>query len=43
MPFEGERAAMEFVFVVGVYALSAIAFETWGLPPAPGSAPLPTP
>jgi 4-carboxymuconolactone decarboxylase len=37
----GEHAAMEFVFVVGVYVLSAMAFETWGLPPAPGSAPLP--
>lgn len=24
----GEHAAMEFIFVVGVYALSAMAFET---------------
>lgn len=37
----GERAAMEFIFVVGVYVLSAMAFETWRLPPAPGSAALP--
>jgi alkylhydroperoxidase family enzyme len=37
----GEHAAMEFIFVVGVYVLSAMAFETWGLPPAPGAAPLP--
>lgn len=37
----GEHAAMEFVFVVGVYVLSAMAFETWRLPPVPGSAPLP--
>lgn len=39
----GERPAIEFIFIVGVYVLSAMAFETWGLPPAPGSAPLPTP
>ena len=39
----GEHAAMEFIFVVGVYALSAMAFETWRLPPAPGTAPLPIP
>ncbi len=39
----GEHAAMEFIFVVGVYALSAMAFETWRLPPAPGTAPLPSP
>ncbi len=38
----GERAAMEFVFVVGVYVMSAMAFETWRLPPAPGSPPLPS-
>ena len=37
----GERPAMEVVFVVGVYVMSAMAFETWGLPPAPDSAPLP--
>lgn len=37
----GEHAAMEFIFVVGVYALSAMAFETWGLPPVPGAAPMP--
>jgi len=37
----GEHAAMEFIFVVGVYVLSAMAFETWGLPSAPGTAPLP--
>ncbi|OBH40585.1 carboxymuconolactone decarboxylase family protein [Mycobacterium mantenii] len=39
----GEHAAMEFIFVVGVYVLSAMAFETWRLPPAPDTAPLPTP
>ncbi|OCB28835.1 carboxymuconolactone decarboxylase [Mycobacterium malmoense] len=39
----GEHAAMEFIFVVGVYVLSAMAFETWRLPPAPGTAPLPSP
>jgi 4-carboxymuconolactone decarboxylase len=39
----GEHAAMEFIFVVGVYVLSAMAFGTWGLPPAPDSPPLPTP
>ncbi len=39
----GERAAMEFIFIVGVYVLSAMAFETWGLPAAPGTAPLPGP
>jgi 4-carboxymuconolactone decarboxylase len=32
---------VEFVFVVGVYVLSAMAFETWCLPTALGSAPLP--
>lgn len=37
----GEHAAMEFIFVVGVYVLSAMAFETWRLPPVPGTAPLP--
>jgi len=37
----GEHAAMEFVFVVGVYVLSAMAFETWRLPPVPDAAPLP--
>jgi 4-carboxymuconolactone decarboxylase len=39
----GEHAVMEFVSVVGVYVLSAMAFETWCLPPAPDSAPLSTP
>ncbi|KLO46688.1 carboxymuconolactone decarboxylase [Mycobacterium nebraskense] len=39
----GERPAMEFIFIVGVYVLSAMAFETWRLPPAAGTAPLPSP
>jgi alkylhydroperoxidase family enzyme len=39
----GEHAAMEFIFVVGVYVLSAMVFETWGLPSVPGTMPLPTP
>ncbi|MGB8391207.1 carboxymuconolactone decarboxylase family protein [Mycobacterium sp.] len=39
----GEHAAMEFIFVVGVYVLTAMAFGTWGLSPAPDSPPLPTP
>ncbi len=38
----GEHAAMEFIFVVGVYVLTAMAFGTWGLPPAPDTAPLPS-
>lgn len=37
----GEHAAIEFIFVVGAYVLSAMAFETWRLPPVPGTAPLP--
>lgn len=37
----GERQAMELVFVVGTYVMSAMAFETWRLPAAPGAAPLP--
>ncbi len=39
----GEHAAMEFIFVVGVYVLTAMAFGTWGLPPAPDTALLPSP
>jgi 4-carboxymuconolactone decarboxylase len=39
----GEHAAMEFVFVVGVYVLTGMAFGTWGLPQAPDTAPLPSP
>jgi alkylhydroperoxidase family enzyme len=37
----GERAAMELVFLVGTYTLTAMAFGTWGLQPQPGSAALP--
>ncbi|MBJ7462566.1 MAG: carboxymuconolactone decarboxylase family protein [Mycolicibacterium sp.] len=37
----GEHAAMEVVFLVGTYTLTAMAFGTWGLPAKPGSAPLP--
>jgi 4-carboxymuconolactone decarboxylase len=37
----GERQAMELIFVVGSYVLAAMAFETWRLPAAPGTASLP--
>lgn len=37
----GEHAAMEVVFLVGTYTLTAMAFGTWGLQAQPGSAPLP--
>lgn len=37
----GEHAAMEAVFLVGTYTLTAMAFGTWGLQAQPGSAPLP--
>ncbi|CQD03493.1 carboxymuconolactone decarboxylase family protein [Mycobacterium europaeum] len=35
------HAAMELIFVVGTYTMLAMAFQTWGLAPPPGSAPLP--
>lgn len=35
--------AMELVFVVGTYAMLAMAFDTWRLAPPAGSAPLPEP
>ncbi|MEN4473663.1 carboxymuconolactone decarboxylase family protein [Mycolicibacterium cosmeticum] len=38
----GERAAMELIFIVGTYTLTAMAFGTWGLQPQPGSAALPS-
>lgn len=37
----GEHAAIEVVFLVGTYTLTAMAFGTWGLAAKPGSAPLP--
>ncbi len=37
----GEHAAMELIFLVGTYTLTAMAFGTWGLAPQPGSAALP--
>ncbi|MGU3652066.1 hypothetical protein [Mycolicibacterium sp. A43C] len=37
----GEHAAMELIFIVGTYTLTAMAFGTWGLAPQPGSAALP--
>lgn len=37
----GEHAAMELIFVVGTYTMTAMAFGTWGLQPQPGSAALP--
>ncbi|OBH99034.1 carboxymuconolactone decarboxylase family protein [Mycobacterium sp. E2733] len=37
------HAAMELIFVVGTYTMLAMAFQTWGLAPPPGSAPLPGP
>ena len=36
----GERQAMEVIFVVGTYVLTGMAFGTWRVPPAPGTAPL---
>jgi 4-carboxymuconolactone decarboxylase len=32
---------MDLVFIVGTYNMLAMAFETWGLTPEPGTAPLP--
>ena len=37
----GEHAAMELIFIVGTYTLTAMAFGTWGLQPQPGTAALP--
>lgn len=37
----GEHAAMELIFIVGTYTLTAMAFGTWGLRPQPGTAALP--
>jgi 4-carboxymuconolactone decarboxylase len=37
----GEHAAMEVIFLVGTYTMTAMAFGTWGLQAQPGSAPLP--
>lgn len=37
----GTHQAMELIFVVGTYAMLAMAFQTWGLMPPPGGAPLP--
>ena len=37
----GKHAAIEVIFVVGAYSTLAMAFDTWGLPPSAGSAPLP--
>lgn len=39
----GTHQAMELIFVVGTYAMLAMAFDTWRLPPPPGSASLPEP
>ncbi|MDH6242601.1 hypothetical protein [Mycobacterium sp. OTB74] len=39
----GERPAIELIFLVGTYAMSAMAFRTWGLAPPPGMTPLPQP
>ena len=39
----GKHQAIELIFVVGTYATLAMAFETWGLPPAPDARPLPAP
>lgn len=39
----GEHAAMEVIFLVGTYTMTAMAFGTWGLQAQPGSAPLPPP
>ena len=37
----GTHQAMELVFVIGTYAMLAMACDTWGLVPPPGSAQLP--
>ena len=39
----GTHQAMELIFVVGTYAMLAMAFDTWHLSPPAGSAPLPEP
>ena len=39
----GTQQAMELVFVVGTYAMLAMACDTWALVPPPGSAQLPDP
>ncbi|KKW63344.1 carboxymuconolactone decarboxylase family protein [Mycolicibacterium elephantis] len=39
----GTHQAMELIFVVGTYAMLAMAFKTWDLAPPAGSAPLPEP
>lgn len=39
----GTPQAMELIFVVGTYAMLAMAFDTWRLPPPAGSAVLPAP
>ncbi|BDX30504.1 carboxymuconolactone decarboxylase [Mycobacterium antarcticum] len=39
----GTHQAMELIFVVGTYAMLAMAFDTWGLTPPKGSAALPAP
>lgn len=39
----GKHPAIELIFVVGTYSTLAMAFETWGLPPAPDAQPLPAP
>ena len=39
----GTHQAMELVFVVGTYAMLAMACDTWALVPPPGSAQLPDP
>jgi len=36
-----EHQLMDLIFVVGTYAMLAMAFETWGLRPEAGTAPLP--
>ena len=36
----GTHQAMELIFVIGTYAMLAMAFDTWGLAPPPGSEPL---
>jgi 4-carboxymuconolactone decarboxylase len=39
----GTHQAMELIFVVGTYAMLAMACDTWALVPPPGSAELPDP
>jgi alkylhydroperoxidase family enzyme len=39
----GTHQAMELIFVVGTYAMLAMAFDTWRLAPPTGSASLPEP